>query len=89
MLALCHDLVPLSKGQIVGRQDEQKAFAAVEATFSVGIPHRMAGHMTCNTTHDRNQLCHNWQGLVVSTQQVECCHRSGMTNYKMLDRNIM
>ena len=37
MLALCHDLVPLSKGQIVGPLDEQKAFAAVEASFVVCI----------------------------------------------------
>ena len=35
MLALCHDLVPLSKGHIIGRLDEKKAFAAVEASFMV------------------------------------------------------
>lgn len=35
MLALCHDLVPLSKSQIIGPLYEQRAFAAVEASFMV------------------------------------------------------
>ena len=35
VIALCHDLVPLSKGQVVGRLDEKKAFADVEAAFMV------------------------------------------------------
>ena len=35
MLALCNDLVPLKKGQLVGSLDEKKAFAAVEAAFMV------------------------------------------------------
>ncbi|DBA88103.1 hypothetical protein WJX79_009270 [Trebouxia sp. C0005] len=33
LIALCHGLVPLSKGKVVGRLDEQKAFAYVEAAF--------------------------------------------------------
>lgn len=37
MLALCHDLVPLSKSQVVGPLAEQKAFAAVEASFKVRV----------------------------------------------------
>ena len=37
LIALCHDLVPLSKGQVVGRLDEKKAFADVEAAFLVCI----------------------------------------------------
>lgn len=44
MLALCHDLVPLSKGQIVGPLDEQKAFAAVEASFMVRIVWQPSAH---------------------------------------------
>ena len=37
LIALCHDLVPLSKGKVVGRLDEQKAFAYVEASFLVCV----------------------------------------------------
>ncbi|DBA76073.1 TPA: hypothetical protein ACH3X1_009818 [Trebouxia sp. C0004] len=33
LIALCHGLVPLSRGKVVGRLDEQKAFACVEAAF--------------------------------------------------------
>lgn len=36
VVALCHDIVPLSKGQLVGSLEEKKAFAAVEAAFMVG-----------------------------------------------------
>ena len=54
LIALCHDLVPLSKGKVIGRLDEQKAFAYVEAAFLVcvclisgtcacAIPSRSAG----------------------------------------------
>ena len=35
LIALCHGLVPLSKGKVVGRLDEQKAFACVEAAYLV------------------------------------------------------
>ncbi len=37
LIALCHGLVPLSKGKVVGRLDEQKAFACVEAAFLVSL----------------------------------------------------
>jgi hypothetical protein len=37
LVALCHGLVPLSKGKVVGRLDEQKAFACVEAAFLVSL----------------------------------------------------
>lgn len=37
LIALCHDLVPLSKGKVVGRLDEQKAFARMEAAFLVNL----------------------------------------------------
>ena len=35
-IAVCHDLVPLPKGRIAGQQDDRRAFAAVEAVFTVG-----------------------------------------------------
>ena len=34
-IALCHDLVQLPKNRIAGQQDERRAFAAVEAVFTV------------------------------------------------------
>lgn len=41
LIALCHGLVPLSKGKVVGRLDEQKAFAYVEAAFLVSLAMHM------------------------------------------------
>ena len=38
VIALCHDLVPLSKGQLAGSLEEKKAFKAVEAAFMVEQP---------------------------------------------------
>ena len=34
-IALCHDLVQLPKNKIAGQQDDRRAFAAVEAVFTV------------------------------------------------------
>lgn len=34
-IALCHDLVALPKSRIAGQSSEKKAFAAVEAVFTV------------------------------------------------------
>lgn len=37
VVALCHDLVPLSKGNLAGQLDERMAFADVEAAFLVRL----------------------------------------------------
>ena len=34
-IALCHDLVPLSKGKLTGQLEDKKAFVGVEAAFLV------------------------------------------------------
>ncbi len=48
LIALCHGLVPLSKGKVVGRVDEQKAFACVEAAFLVSLVlHMCLGSKCC------------------------------------------
>lgn len=57
VLALCNDLVPLKKGQIVGRLEEKKAFADVEASFVVS--HTESRGLCC-TSNDESLPATQW-----------------------------
>lgn len=59
MLAVCNDLVPLTKGQLVGSLDEKRAFAAVEASFVVSERAQPNAYAVCS--HLAANVSHCWQ----------------------------
>lgn len=75
LIALCHGLVPLSKGKVVGRLDEQKAFACVEAAYVVSlVPHMCLGSNLVGSSADSRicslhtaSLCYTAQVTLVKT----------------------
>ncbi len=60
LIALCHGLVPLSKGKVVGRLDEQKAFACVEAAYLVCLVLNMClgSNLVCFSADSRIYSSH-------------------------------